>query len=307
MKNFVYAFLVLIIGTISILSQPANIRFYSDVSWLPDGKYVSFTMISGTGPKDFQADIYTIKIDGSDLKKLTSEEKNEFGSSWSKDGKRFLFSAGIRGAMENSELYFAKRDGSEVIPVSKTAGGHSAPSLSPDGKKILFISARESYDRKKPQIYLMNVDGTGIKRLTTDSAVAYFDPRWSPDSKRIVYYAEKGDNKDQIWTMKTDGTDQTLLTNNVGHNFFPSWTPNGKKIVFTSKRETEESSFYLVDPDGKNLTQIPYIKGSMIRFSPDGKKIAFIAGKPPQPGTPPESSIYLANTDGTGVTKLAGN
>lgn len=307
-KNF-YAFLVLFIGTLSVFTQQTNVTFYPEVTWLPDGKYLSFTMISGSSPKDFQADIYTIKADGSELKKLTSEEKNEFGSAWSKDGKSFMFSAGIRGSFGNSDIYRAKRDGSGIVQISKTADGYSKPSLSPDGKKILFTSSRDSKNPRKPQIYVMNLDGSTIIRLTTDSEIAYYDPHWSPDGKNIVYYAEKGDNKDQIWTMNANGTNQTLLTNNIGHNYFPSWMPNGKKIVFTSKREGDEASaFYAMDADGKNLTRMPNVKGSMVKFSPDGKKIAFIAPKSTnQPGKPPESSIYIANADGTGVTKLVGN
>ncbi|HRH45251.1 MAG TPA: DPP IV N-terminal domain-containing protein [Pyrinomonadaceae bacterium] len=309
MKNFIYAFLVLITGVLTVLAQPANVTFYPEVEWLPNGKYLSFTMISGSSPKDFQADIYTIKTDGSELKKLTSEEKNEFGSSWSKDGKSFMFSAGVRGNFGDSDIYLAKRDGSGVVQISKTTGGYSTPSSSPDGKKILFTSSRDSKNPRKPQIYVMSSDGSNITRLTTDSELAYYDPHWSPDGKKIVYYAEKGDNKDQIWTMNVDGTNQTLLTNNIGHNYYPSWLPNGKKIVFTSKRDgNEASAFYTIDADGKNLTQIPYVKGMMIKFSPDGKKIAFVAPKSTnQPGKPPESSIFIANADGTGVIKIVGN
>ncbi|MBX7174041.1 MAG: DPP IV N-terminal domain-containing protein [Pyrinomonadaceae bacterium] len=307
MRNFMYAFLVVLTFALAGFPQQANVTFYPEVEWLPDGEYLSFTMISGSNPKDFQADIYTIKVDGSDLKKLTSEEKNEFGSNWLKDGKSFMFIAGVRGDFGNSDIYLAKRDGSKVVQISKTTGGYSTPSLSPDGEKILFTSSRDSKNPRKPQIYLMNFDGTNITRLTTDSELAYYDPHWSPDGKTIVYYVEKGDNKDQIWTMNADGTNQTLLTNNIGHNFYPSWLPNGKKIVFTSKRDgNEESAFYTIDLDGKNLAQIPNVNGSMIKFSPDGKKIAFVSPKPFQPGKPPESSIYIANVDGTEVTKLVG-
>ncbi len=90
----------------------------------------------------------------------------------------------------------------------------------------------------------MNIDGSNIKALTTDNTLAFYNPIWSPDGKKIVYYVEKGDNKDQIWTMNADGSDQKLLTNNIGHNFYPSWSADGKQIIFCSNRDGEAQVIY---------------------------------------------------------------
>lgn len=305
MKKIIYAFITLLTGAFATFAQQqGSIKFYPEVTWLPGGKYLSFTMVSGTGPKDFHSDIYTIKADGTDLKKITGDDKNEFGASWAKNGKRVLFSAGVKGDMTNSALYFAKRDGSEPVQLVAASQRMIQPELSPDGKKIIYVSFN---DNKKAQIFVMNSDGTDSRRLTMDSSISYFNPNWSPDGKRLVYYAEKGDQKDQVWMMNADGTNQTLLTNNTGHNVFPAWAPDGKKIIFSSDRDGERETLYTVNPDGTGFTKIPNLKGGMARFSPDGKKIVFISSKPPQPNSPPESFIYIANADGSGITKLVGN
>jgi Tol biopolymer transport system component len=299
MKHLIYFFAIIIFAASAASAQETV--FHQSLAWSPDGKYLTFTGMRDINQKSMtmKADIYTIRADGSDLKKITGDEKNEFYSSWSKG--KIAFGAGTPGG-KDSEIFTANWDGSNLTQVTKNAGRNATPDISRDGKKIVFISNR---DTEKMQIYVMNSDGSGVARLTKDDAVAFYNPQFSPDGKRIVYYSEKGDKKDQIWTMNADGSNQTLLTNNIGHNIFPAFSPDGKRIIFSSSnRETKEDGSYIdgsyvytMNTDGSNLTKLD-IKSYFARFSPDGKKIAYISGKFP------ETAIYIANSDGSNVTKL---
>ena len=106
--------------------------------------------------------------------------------------------------------------------------------------------------------------------------------------------------------MNSDGSNQTLLTNNIGHNIFPAWSPDGKRIIFSSSnRETKthgallEGTFvYTMNADGSNLTKVAGVSGYFARFSPDGKRIAYITGKFH------ETAVFVANPDGSGAMKL---
>ena len=106
--------------------------------------------------------------------------------------------------------------------------------------------------------------------------------------------------------MNADGSRPLLLTANIGHNIFPGWSADGKHIIFSSsKRETDTgdsyvdgSYLYLSSPDGSGLTKLGNIKSFFVRFSPDGKKIAYISGKFPQ------TAIYVANADGSNQVKI---
>lgn len=303
MKRLIYLFAIVISGAFSLQAQDASSAFfYQSVAWSPDGKYLTFTAMRDMNMKDktMKADIYIVRADGSDLRKITGDERNEFYSSWAKD--RITFGAGAAGTRD-SDIFTANWDGSNLTQVTKNAGRSATPAFSPDGKKIVFISNR---DGGKMQIYAMNADGSAQTRLTKDSDVAYYNPQFSPDGKRIVYYSEKGDGKDQIWTMNADGSNQILLTGGIGHNIFPAFSPDGKRIIFSSsKRETKpdgspaaETAVYIMNVDGSNLTKLPVAANSFFaRFSPDGRKIAYISGKFP------ETAIYIANADGSGAMK----
>jgi TolB protein len=279
------------------LAQSAAPVFFQAVEWSPDGKFLTLTAMRDMNQKDrpMRAEIYTLRSDGSDMRAV-SGELNGFYSSWGKD--RIVFSGGKPGTRD-SEVYIANADGSNLTQVTKAGSGrNSTPAISRDGKRIVFISNRDS---EKYQIYVMNTDGSAQTRLTKDDTTAYYNPAFSPEGKKIVYYSEKGDRKDQVWVMNSDGSDQTLLTGGVGHNIFPAFSHDGKRIIFASSgREAgvDGSYIYSMNVDGSNLSKIGSIPSYYARFSPDGKRIAYVAGKFP------ESAVYVANADGSGAIRV---
>lgn len=301
--RFINLFLVIAFCSMLVFAQEASPMFYQSLAWSPDGKYLTFTGMRDINMKDkpMKADIFVMRADGSDLKKITGDESNEFYSSWGKG--RIAFGVTKPGTRE-TEIYLANPDGSNLTAITKAGAGRNAtPDISRDGKRIAFISTR---DGEKMQIYTMNADGSNVTRLTKDDTVGYYNPTWSPDGRRIVYYSEKGDQKDQVWVMNADGSNQTLLTAGVGHNIFPAFSQDGKRIIFSSSRREEnptgtyvDGSFvYVINVDGSNLTKLANIPSFYARLSPDGKRIAYIAGKFP------ENAIYIANADGSGAVRV---
>jgi Tol biopolymer transport system component len=92
--------------------------------------------------------------------------------------------------------------------------------LSPDGQKIVFTSLKDG----DLEIYTMNVDGTGITRLTNNTALDNY-PMWSTDGKRIAFHSARDNGNFEIYTMAADGSDVVRVTNNPAFDVFPSWRP----------------------------------------------------------------------------------
>ncbi|CAN5576208.1 hypothetical protein BH10ACI2_BH10ACI2_04990 [soil metagenome] len=302
MKHFILVLIAVLLGTLAVTAQENTSTSYFGVEWSPDSKYLTFTKLEFTRsippdkskPPSMKADVYTMRADGTKVKRITGDEQNELSPSWSKSG-RIYFGAYASGNPKTSNIYSAKPDGSGLVQITKDIGRASTPNASMDGKKITF---NVELIEHKPQIYTMNADGSNIKALTSDNTLAYYDPKWSPDGKKLTYYVEKGDQKDQIWTMNADGSDQTLLTANVAHNFYPSWSVDGKRIIFCSNRDGEAEVIYSMKPDGSDIRRFMKTNSPFVRFSPDGKRIAFTAGKFPANG------ILVANADGSNPIKI---
>ena len=73
------------------------------------------------------------------------------------------------------------------------------------------------------EIYVVNADGSGLTRLTSDSADD-FSPAWSPDGSRIAFASDRDGNPD-VYVINTDGSGITRLTNNLASDLHPSWSP----------------------------------------------------------------------------------
>ena len=115
--RFLTLMLALATLTFSIAAQDPGPAFYQAVEWSPDGKNLTFTAMRDMNQKDrpMRSEIFTVRVDGSDLRKVSNGELNGFYSSWG-SGK-IVFSGGKPGTRD-SEVYLANADGSSAIITS---------------------------------------------------------------------------------------------------------------------------------------------------------------------------------------------
>jgi|GEM_PF-4520617 len=159
--------------------------------------------------------------------------------------------------------------------------------------KILFCSKMDG----NYEIYVMNVDGSGLTRLTRSRA-SDAHPSYSPDGKKIVFISNRDGNY-EIYLMDADGNNQTRLTVNQYQDGHPKFSPDGRQIVFMSKREGN-FDIYLMDSDGRNEIRLTDNEADDKNpcFSPDGDKIAFDTTRDGN------SEIYIMNRDGSNPIRL---
>jgi len=95
----------------------------------------------------------------------------------------------------------------------------------------LVIAAAPSH---RPDIYLISLDGSVIKRIT--NSFSNTDPDYSPDGKTIVFVSNR-DGDEELYLYDITSGELVQLTTNTESDFFPSYAPNGKDIVFVSNRD----------------------------------------------------------------------
>jgi len=177
--------------------------------------------------------------------------------------------------MVNSYIALIKDDGSGIEKLTGSHCRNSGPSLSPDGNMVAFYSNNDGdYD-----IYIMNIDGTGVKNLSSNDYAGDFMPSWSPDGKKICYHSEEN-GKSDIYTINADGSNKFNVTDNYYEDYGPIWAPDGNSIYYISG-DGENFDIYSIAPDGSNnkkLTNDAFFEESL-SFSPDGRTILYAAGE----------------------------
>ena len=126
------------------------------------------------------------------------------------------------------------------------------------------------------QICMINADGTGFRRLTTDGDRQHYYPALSPDGRSVVYAAFREANVYEIYEMDLASGGVVQLTNRLGIVNSPDISPDGQAIVF--KNTTANSSrnlIMLMNRNGADPNNIPGITGWDPSWSPDGKSILF--------------------------------
>ncbi|HEX7049665.1 MAG TPA: LpqB family beta-propeller domain-containing protein [Longimicrobiales bacterium] len=177
--------------------------------------------------------------------------------------------------------------------ITAVAGGGSDEVVVSVPDQIMFIGNRDG----NYEIYVMNVDGSGLENLTNDPATDYY-PVWSPDGTKIAFVSDRDGNV-EIYVMNADGSGQTNLTKHTGGDGFPVWSPDGSRIAFVSQRDGNKE-IYVMNVDGSgqtNLTNDPATDAEAA-WSPDGTKIAFVSDRDGN------VEIYVMNADGSGLTNL---
>lgn len=174
-----------------------------------------------------------------------------------------------------------------------TVLGNDAPTWSADGRRIAFTAFRHGLG----ELYVMNADGKGQRRLTHNAA--HDDhAAWSPDGRRIAFVSMRAGNA-EIYVMNADGSGQTRLTREPRSDYLPSWSPDGTRIVWRSDRDGN-AEIYAMHADGTNvqrLTNDPRADTSP-DWSADGR-IAFVSTRG---GTP--FNVYVMNEDGSNVQRV---
>ena len=199
-------------------------------------------------------------------------------------------------------------DGSEPLNLTPEPGAADRdPVWSPDGRKIAFV-------RNNSEIYVMNADGSGQRRLARHAAL-YFAPAWSPDGRKLAFVSDRdgpfGVSTPEIHVMNVDGSGQRNLTRNPASDSDPVWSPDGRKITFVRNFE-----IYVMNADGTgqtNLTRNP-AHDFAPAWSPDGQQIVFERrlarrqyGACPGCGGATIFEVHVMNADGSGQRRLTRN
>jgi TolB protein len=281
------------------------------------GSRPSGVLVFAGAPVGQRPDIYTVRVDGTGLRRLThTPSVSEDAPVWSPDGRTIAF-AEDRVGPEKGTIALMHADGSRIGTVTPRDSVSRNPSWAPDGKRIAYDSNRAygGAARLHRDIYTINLDGSQLRRLPVrrprwHSAVG---PAWSPGGTKIAFWAWSDSPpawEPGIYVMNADGRRVRRLTRPAGTDRHPDWSPDGRRIVFHSR--ADEDLYVLDVATGLHTALLTprSIEADLPEdpvWSPDGRHIAFVDGNASDPASRAYgSAIYVMRPDGTELVEVLG-
>jgi len=230
----------------------------------PDGKDIAYF----SEKNNFFIDLYLADAETGRVKRrlvkstLSSNYESlrfiNSAGTFSPDGRYFALAVKHKDR-DDLVILDVKRD-REVRRILVPLNGLTTPAWSPDGRQLVFTG----YDGGLSDLFIINADGTGLRRLTNDK-YADLQPAWSPDGKTIAFATDRGPATDfsllKIGNMRLalyhldSGVIETLGHMSDGKNINPEWAPDGASLAFVSDR-TGINNIYLYDFTDGNVYEL---------------------------------------------------
>jgi TolB protein len=227
-----------------------------------------------TGARDI-SNIWIADYDGANEKRVTVTKSLDITPAWKPDGRALAYTSYRRGFADIFVSFIF--EGRMTNPAKGSDGVNNyLPAWSPDGSKLAFMSSRDG----NPEIYVMNSDGSNMRRLTNHPG-GDATPTWSPTGTQIAFTSDRS-GQPQIYIMNVDGTDLRRISTGTNHADRPTWSPAPfNEIAFTGRSSAAGYDIFVYDfsrgtsvtiTDGRGSNESP-------AFAPNGRHLAFTSSR----------------------------
>jgi Tol biopolymer transport system component len=219
----------------------------------------------------------------------------EWDPSWSPDGRRLAFRGYYRLGDGAYDLYVVDANGCHVTRLTHRLNGTTS-SWSPNGRQIVFSVPLG--------IYVVNADGTGLRRLLPSvSRYAYGadTPAWSVTN--LIAYVRYLPSRDrtEIYTVNPNGSGNSPLIRGTASSRQPSWSPDGMAIAFVAITVPLQSAGVIevasAGGTGRHRVSPPSWTSYSPTWTPDGRVVFLVKRNA-------TTSAYIVNRDGSGLRLL---
>jgi Tol biopolymer transport system component len=291
-----------------LISLTGGCGDFSDLNGL-SGDWLKGVSFGGLLP--MKADIYSIKVDGTNLVRLTSDEKS-LHPQFSPDGAKILFFSTPENALNSAgnsslNLNIMNTDGSARESLVPNLRGYCA-SYSKDGSTIVYVSGSVHNSERTDTIYFLSLTSRARTRLLDGYSIA--DPQFSFDGKQVYFRVGGSGVVNGLYSVKIDGSDlhHCIPTNVV---YFDCSPVDGKIVVESLVGVRGGREISVTNSEGVILNRLMYVDypyfvligNSAPKFSPNGAMVVF-SWLDIDSSNGSRTWLYEASVDGKTLVKL---
>jgi dipeptidyl aminopeptidase/acylaminoacyl peptidase len=275
-------------GKLTVFTAAANgthVRRLSDFGegprFSPDGTKV---VMAGPSPEGKRITAGIVHSDGSHLRTIPLRDPslNLGVGAWAPSEKQMALEGWDDSNPDRNGVYIVGvPDGRELDRLTRNPDHDIPMDFSPDGSQIVFLRAEPHTDPITGSLYVVNVDGTGLHRITPP-AIDVGAARWSPDGKEIVFSGPPTEPQGSIRVVRPDGMGLRKVFEDPkgGTAAAPTWSPNGHKIMFALIKKSalhtpglQPDKLCVIGEDGEGFAVVldtPYYKTVPDWVDPEG-------------------------------------
>ena len=238
-------------------------------------------------------EVYFVDYDGANARRVTVSRSLNTTPMWSPNARAIAYTSWRRGYQDVfvSHIY----EGRLETPAGGSRDVHNwLPAWSPDGTQLAFTSNRDG----NPELYVMNADGTDVRRLTNHPDIDT-TPTWSPQGRQIAFTSDRT-GAPQIYVVDIDGTGLRRITFE-SYCDRPTWSPAPYNEIAYSSRTGPGHDIKVVDLATNEVRQLTFGLGTneSPSYSPNGRHVAFMSTR----GSG-NKQIWVIGRDGRGLRRL---
>jgi TolB protein len=224
--------------------------------WSPDGRSIAFAMRPAGATDDNESEIYVMRADGTEVRRLTDAPGDDSHPHWSADGARIFFNSAratpdlkADWTAQWIDIYSMAADGGDVRRHSDCRAVCTYPVPSPDGRSVAHrktlgiagLSWAQQPIQRNSEVFVTVLDGSKSTNLSNSPAYDGW-PTWSPDGGWVLFASNRSErpNVGQIFAIRPDGTGLKCLTEGGLSKAQPSVSPDGKHLFFYENIETDQ-------------------------------------------------------------------
>ena len=242
-------------------------------SWSPHGHRIAYWAADASG----QRDLWTMPAQGGAPVAVTNDRFVDWSPIWSPDGRYLFFSSDRGGSMNLWRVPVDEATGlakGDPEPVTTPSSNSALITMSADGKRLAYVE--QSSTQNLMRVAFPPGSRPDPPTPVTQGSRFFAEPQVSPDGQWLATYSL--DNSNNLYVVRTDGTEFRQITDDGFKNIAPRWSPDGSQIAFYSNR-SGPFQVWVIHPDGSGLRQVTFGTANETYYypvwSPDGRHLLY--------------------------------